>query len=315
MVQLQKLAHAIRELEAQKEGGPIRLQELEDQFRATLEDIGAARLRYETLESERRQLEAEVTELEDKLEKYHQQLMSVTNAREYSAALNEIDQAKTARDRAEEGILGRQAEEEELAEAVQEADGRIAEARSHTDEEKERIEKELSEVDSKIAKLSAEQAEVEGALDAQMVNTFRRVFAARGGIAMAPVLNMACSACNLRLRPQVFNEVRRGEKLVPCDNCRRFLYVDDEPARDPDAPAGESGEPGASGGGGGEPAVETASSGDDAPAESTGAEAPDAPPEGEKGPEGSAAAAADESTVVTDAADPSRSGTDNVQVS
>jgi predicted nucleic acid-binding Zn-ribbon protein len=228
LVRLQKIAFAIREYTQRKEAGPNRLQALEDQFQATLEDIGAARLRYETLESERRQLEAEVQDLEAKLEKYHQQLMSVTNAREYSAALNEIDAAKTARDRAEEGILARKIEEEELADAVAEADTRIAKARSHTDAEKSTLVTELSEVDARLDALAREQAEVEGALDTALVSQFRRVFAARGGVAMARIINAACSACNLRLRPQVINEVRKGDELVPCDSCRRFLFIDDE---------------------------------------------------------------------------------------
>lgn len=228
LVRLQKLAFSIFELDQQKKAGPSRLQELEDQFQRTVEDIGAARLRHETLESERRQLEASIEELDAKLEKYQQQLMSVTNAREYSAALNEIDAAKTARERAEEGILVRREEEEELADAVTEADSRIAEARTHTDTEKNSLLAELAEVDDKLERLIAEQNEVEGILDGDLVSQFKRVFAARGGVAMALIVNAACSACHLRLRPQVINEVRKGDKLVPCDSCRRFLYVEEE---------------------------------------------------------------------------------------
>jgi predicted nucleic acid-binding Zn-ribbon protein len=306
MVQLQTLAHNIRELRVQKEAGPRRLQELEDLFQATLEDIGAARLRYETLESERRQLETEVAELDAKLEKYHSQLMSVTNAREYSAALNEIDGAKTARDRATEGILSRQVEEEELAEAVQEADARIAEARAKTDTEKSRIEKELSEVDAKIETLSTEQDEVESALDNEMVSVFKRVFAARAGVAMAPVLNNACSACNLRLRPQVFNEVRRGEKLVPCDNCRRFLYVDERPQETPETSSGGEG-----GGGDAGPERDDAAPSEPSGAETAPVETAGEPEGGEADaePSGSTSAAGEESPLVTDAPRPD---TDNV---
>jgi predicted nucleic acid-binding Zn-ribbon protein len=231
LVRLQKIAFSIFELEKQRKAGPQRLQHLEDQFQRTVEDIGAARLRFETLETERRELERQIEELEAKLEKYHQQLMSVTNAREYSAALNEIDAAKTARERAEEGILVRKIEEEELADAVTEADSRIADARASTDAEKERILTELSEVDGKLQSLAAEKTEVESVLDDELVLQFRRVFDARGGVAMARIDSAACSACHLRLRPQVINEVRKGDKLVPCDSCRRFLYVDEEESR------------------------------------------------------------------------------------
>jgi predicted nucleic acid-binding Zn-ribbon protein len=227
LVQLQRLANAMRDLNERKQAGPARLQELEDRFQATLEDIGAARLRYETLERELRQLEADLQDLDAKLEKYQQQLMSVTNAREYSAALNEIDAAKTAKERAEEGILTRSAEEEELSDAVAEADSRIAAARATTDAEKEQILQELSEVDDRLDTLARERTQVEADLDPELVSQFKRVFAARGGIAMARVENGACSACHLRLRPQVINEVRKGMALVPCDSCRRFLFIEE----------------------------------------------------------------------------------------
>ena len=33
-----------------------------------------------------------------------------------------------------------------------------------------------------------------------------------------------CTICHVRLRPQVFNTVRRNEEIVQCDSCNRILY-------------------------------------------------------------------------------------------
>ena len=33
-----------------------------------------------------------------------------------------------------------------------------------------------------------------------------------------------CLGCNVKLRPVLAAEVRRGEKLVQCENCTRILY-------------------------------------------------------------------------------------------
>jgi hypothetical protein len=33
-----------------------------------------------------------------------------------------------------------------------------------------------------------------------------------------------CTVCHVRLRPQVFNEVRRNDALHQCDSCTRILY-------------------------------------------------------------------------------------------
>ena len=30
--------------------------------------------------------------------------------------------------------------------------------------------------------------------------------------------------CHVKLRPQIFNEVRRNDSLIQCDSCSRILY-------------------------------------------------------------------------------------------
>jgi uncharacterized protein len=39
-----------------------------------------------------------------------------------------------------------------------------------------------------------------------------------------------CSACQVMLRPQVYNDVRTQEQILICDSCHRILWYD--PARD-----------------------------------------------------------------------------------
>ena len=39
-----------------------------------------------------------------------------------------------------------------------------------------------------------------------------------------------CSACQVMLRPQVYNDVRTNEQFIICDSCHRILWYD--PSRD-----------------------------------------------------------------------------------
>ena len=59
----------------------------------------------------------------------------------------------------------------------------------------------------------------------EAVALFEHVSRARKGHAMAEARDGHCTACHVRLRPQVFNDVRRGDKLVQCESCTRILYV------------------------------------------------------------------------------------------
>ena len=34
----------------------------------------------------------------------------------------------------------------------------------------------------------------------------------------------SCSACHVRLRPQVYQEIRQAAKIHMCGSCRRYLF-------------------------------------------------------------------------------------------
>ncbi len=57
----------------------------------------------------------------------------------------------------------------------------------------------------------------------------------RQGIVVAEAKDGICTICHVRLRPQVFNEVRRNEAIIHCDSCQRILYFVAAPASQPQA--------------------------------------------------------------------------------
>ena len=52
---------------------------------------------------------------------------------------------------------------------------------------------------------------------------FEQVAKKRNGIAVAEARDGICTICHVRLRPQVFNTVRRNEAIPQCDSCNRIL--------------------------------------------------------------------------------------------
>ena len=53
---------------------------------------------------------------------------------------------------------------------------------------------------------------------------------AQEDLAVAPVRDGRCSACQIRIRPQTVNELRRNEIIFQCDSCHRILYYEIVPA-------------------------------------------------------------------------------------
>jgi hypothetical protein len=268
LVRLQELDLEARELEKIQSGMPSRLAELESEFNARVEEIGGARLRHEQLVQRRDELTKQLEETNDRLARAQQKLMHVSNQREYSAALNEIDSMKTDVSRLESEILEIEEEIEQLAGPAAEADERIAVERSKLEEAKHRLEEEARELATRLQAVSEDRGQLVSELPAGHVSKFEKLARLRDGLAMARVVTGACSACHVKLRPQVVSLVRRGEELVSCESCGRLLYIDENLGEEPaPAPAEDSGaadtrsgqappeEPGAEGGSGSSPAA------------------------------------------------------------
>lgn len=228
LVRLQSIGFEIKEAEALREEGPAKISRIEAEFQKRIEEIGSARLRHEALVKERQRLRDERATITKRLEQSQQKLMLVTNQREYSAVLNEIDASKASLSTIEEGIARCDGEIEQLSGPAAEADLRIEEERRAVDAARRDVDEALVGIDANLASLASTRKEIVAALPPALVQRFVTIAEGRGGVALAPISNGACGACRMRIRPQVVNLVRRGDDVHYCESCRRILYVEPE---------------------------------------------------------------------------------------
>ena len=57
-----------------------------------------------------------------------------------------------------------------------------------------------------------------------LLSRYRRIAEARKGIALAEAKDELCSACHVRIRPQMYAELLRTENIHACDSCSRILF-------------------------------------------------------------------------------------------
>ena len=69
-----------------------------------------------------------------------------------------------------------------------------------------------------------ERVGLEKEISENTLKRYEKVRQTRGGIALASASNEECDVCNVRMRPQVFQEVRRNDNIIACESCRRILY-------------------------------------------------------------------------------------------
>jgi predicted nucleic acid-binding Zn-ribbon protein len=79
-------------------------------------------------------------------------------------------------------------------------------------------------VDEKASRdLQKERAGIVPSVTPIVYKRYERARAARRGIGIAEVVAGRCSVCNIALRPQYFQELRRADQVLACETCQRIL--------------------------------------------------------------------------------------------
>lgn len=232
---------------------PARVAELETELRAAEERFERERTIIETARRERSRLDLELKGAEEKINKYKAALMQVKNNDEYRAALNEIDYTQRTYADIEARIL----ELMEAAESGQQELGALEDAMKSENQkiqtDRQTIEAECTQLTDERAALEKGAQAIEQEVPAPLLASFQRIVVTRRGQGLAAVGDGICLACNMRLRPAVYQQVKRNEQVTCCDSCRRILYyvppADEEPSTEPSRPAATAVEKNATGNG------------------------------------------------------------------
>jgi hypothetical protein len=224
LIALQELDIKIREIEKDIANIPNQQADIENQFNAFAADYLDKKTRLETTKKEQRQAELDLKELEEKLEKYKQDLMRVRNEREYSTVLREIDVTKKA-------ISGLETHTLEKLEVIEQVEKEIEALTPEIEVKRREFDALIAECASHLDKLKADLAAwrqqrlgLVNGIPADLLAKYDRLSQLRDGLALAEVRDGSCTACFMTIRPQAYADVRKGEQILICDNCSRILY-------------------------------------------------------------------------------------------
>jgi uncharacterized protein len=236
LIALQKLDTAAHDAQRRLAEAPEREKALDARLEAAR--VAHARAQLAANQTKRREIEKDVAMHQGRLSKFREQAMSVKTNQEYHAVQKEIGFAQTEIKALEDQILELMLEADEQHAAVKRADKELAEELKAVDAEKQTMTAEHEQLKASLDRTAGERAQLTSALDPQVLAIFERVAKGRNGIAVAEARDAVCSICHVRLRPQVFNNVRRNDSIIQCDSCQRVLYYA-QPAGAP-SPASDS---------------------------------------------------------------------------
>jgi uncharacterized protein len=204
---------------------PAALQALDERLTMRQQAVDAAKARLAENQTAKRALDKDLAVVQGRLTKFKDQLMEVKTNKEYLAMQHEISMAqdgvRTFEDKILEGLMAA----DEIDSDIKAAEKALAEEKAKVNEERTARQQQAGTMEKEIAELTAARAKVVAEMTRETVALFESVSKARKGHAVAEARDGHCTACHVRLRPHVFQEVRRGDKLMQCDSCGRILYV------------------------------------------------------------------------------------------
>lgn len=228
LIQLQKTDSELRRVEAALDELPRRQAELEAALAEERRRVDHAKESLAQSQKARRQGESELQDLESKRSKYKGQLMEVKTNKEYTAMLHEIEAVEREIKAREDQILQEMEASETLTGELQTAETLFKGAQQRHKAEMESLVQQRRGQESELGRLQTARDQVAGAIEPEALALYARVAKLRGA-AVAEAKDEMCLLCHVKLRPQMYVDLKHNETIVQCPSCSRILYFEPSP--------------------------------------------------------------------------------------
>jgi len=224
LVHLHKLDQEIKTIKEKLKTLPTQIETLDKSLQKFILDINNKKKEIEIIQKEKRQLEHEVDSLQDKKNKFKEQIKLVKTNKEYTALLQEISIQENAIRAVEDEILEKMELIENLQIVIKEIEKQYQAEKEIIQKEKNDLLKEKENYESLIKIKNEEKQNLANKIPENLMNLYNYYYQKRDGVAMAEARDEICLSCNVRLRPQLYEDIKKQMQLYICDSCHRILY-------------------------------------------------------------------------------------------
>jgi len=223
LLRLQDADKEIKRLQDEVAEFPKRVAVIEQKLAGTKAQLEKAQASVKADEAARRKHDATITELRGKISKYRDQSLDVKTNEQYKALLHEIQFAEKEIAATEDKILELMVNADARDKEVKAAQAELKAEMAEIEKEKEEARLRTAEDEKLLTEWRGKRNELRDGIDADLLRQYERVSKFRGS-GICEVRDHKCTACQVMLRPQTYNEIRSGLQLVYCDSCQRVLY-------------------------------------------------------------------------------------------
>jgi predicted nucleic acid-binding Zn-ribbon protein len=203
---------------------PKHIAEIEKKLESHQRRLDVDRAALTANQKGRKSAEGDIQTAEQKISKLKTQMMEAKTNDQYRAFQHEIEFCQQEIGRHEEKILELMTSAEPLDQAVKAAEAALGVEKKAVEAEKAKARERTAADQKEMESLKQERAKIISEMTPKVASEYERIRKGRAGVAIAEVVGNRCSRCNIVVRPQLLQELKRNESIMICENCKRMLY-------------------------------------------------------------------------------------------
>jgi predicted nucleic acid-binding Zn-ribbon protein len=224
VIRLQEIDDRLRDLAREIAALPKPISEIEKKLVSHERKLEADRAALAANQKERKKCEGDIQVQDQKISKLKDQMLQAKTNDQYRAFQNEIEFCQKEIRKAEDHILEMMNESEPLDKNVKAAEAALKAEKAEVEAEKA-LARERTAVDQKAAQeLNAERASMVAKITPSVYKNYERIRKGRRGVAVAEAVDGRCAMCNMVIRLQFFQDLKKGDQILTCESCQRLLY-------------------------------------------------------------------------------------------
>ena len=226
LLELQAVDMRLQDVRARLASFPKKIAESDARVAASKGELEHSKAAQLATVKDRKKYELDVEGWKEKVRKYKDQTSQIKTNEAYKALQHEVQMAEEEIAKAEDRLLEQMVAGEEYDRRIKISEKSLKEVEEVARGERSKIDTEKAEAEKALAELEAARVRVTTGIDENMLDHYDRIVKKHHGVALAEVRDEKCTACGMRIRPHVFQEMRRSEsqEMFHCETCTRILY-------------------------------------------------------------------------------------------
>ena len=226
LLELQSVDTRLQAVRARLASFPKRSADAEKYITAAKAELDAAKAAQVAVVRDRKKYELDVEQWKERVRKYKDQTSQVKTNEAFKALQHEVDNGEKEIANAEDRLLEQMVAGEQYERQIKESEKVVKAAEEVAKVERAKIAAEKNEAEQELAQLNAERERAVTEIPESMMDHYDRIMKKHDNLALAEIREEKCSACGMRMRPQVIQAIRRSttDEMFHCETCTRILY-------------------------------------------------------------------------------------------